>query len=73
MNDSQEMSVELEIKSRCSFYFQAPLTMSALLVCSLLLQRGRMGVVDFQPRADLSIPRHEKVQHSFFFFFKIGS
>lgn len=36
MDDSQERSVESEIKSRCSFYFRVPLTKSALLAHSAL-------------------------------------
>lgn len=43
MNDSQDMSVALEIKSRCSFYFRAPLTMSARLLRSAFRREPRGG------------------------------
>lgn len=72
MNDSQVMSVELEIKSRCRFYFQKhSLSQLCLLApCLHRVGRGRTGVVDFKPRVDLFIPRREKAQC--FFPLKIG-
>ena len=61
---------------RClwSVYFQAAFSKSALLGHALLFPgggEGRTGIVGFQLHVDLSLPRHEKAQHSFLFL-KIG-